>query len=296
MSKHKVVGDLSKPLALFLTILAAQGLYFVVPSIPLMFSRLDVMILNPLCQEIYPVQVTLDGRPLKNLEEANFNVSVDGQAVHFKLIRDRAIDAMVLLDASGSMAAPTKIEAGKGMTRFIADRVIASGGKIALITFNDAIQLGSDWTSNADFLNQALDGIQGSGSTRLWDAITEASPYLQAMRSSKPCELTVLVAISDFQDTASLTSQKDALTALEGTRVYGMAILYGAYGDVDFASADSIAQATRGRSLRSNEAKEAIQQLQTFFDSLYFLQIEQKGHITITVSYKETTGSDEIDS
>jgi len=296
VSKHKVVGDLSKPLALFLMILAAQGLYFAAPRIPLMFSRLEVSILNPVCQEIYPVQVTLDERPLTNLEEANFEVSVDDRPAHFKLIRNRTIDALLLLDTSGSMAPPSKIEAGKNMTRWIGDTVIASGGKIALIAFNDQVETQSDWTDSTDVLNSAIDGLQGSGSTRLWDAMTEAVPYLQAMRTSRPCELTALVVISDFEDTASLTSEDQALNALEGTGVVGIPIVYGSFVDASLVSAEHVAQATRGRLLRASEAQEAILQLQRLLDSIYYLAIEQRGHMRITVSYGERTGSDEIDS
>ena len=116
-------------------------MYVATPRIPLLFSRLEVSILDPLCSEIYPVYVTLDGRPLTNLEEANFQVSVDNRPVQFRLIRNRTINAMVLLDTSGSMAAPSKIEAGKEMTRFVADTTIISGGKIALITFSDKLEV-----------------------------------------------------------------------------------------------------------------------------------------------------------
>ena len=295
MSRHKVVGDLSKPLALFLIVLAAQGVYFVAPRSPLMFSPLEVSILAP-CEEVYPVQVTLDGHPLTNLEEANFEVSVNDQPVQFKLVGDRVIDAMILLDTSGSMASPSKIESGKNMTRFVVETAVRSGGKSALITFNDETRLEGDWTRSPNAFDQAIDKLQGSGSTRLWDAIKAAAPHLQAMHASRPCELTLLVVISDFEDTASLTSEDEAVTALEGTGAVGIPIVYGSYVDVSLTSADHVARATGGRYLRASEAKEAISQLQRLLDSIYYLEIKQRGHIKITVTCTERTGSDEIDS
>ena len=296
MPDHKVIGNLSKPIALLLVILAAEGMYVAAPRIPLLFSRLEVSILSPLCTEIYPVYVTLDGRPLTNLEEANFEVTADNHPVQFRLVRNRTINAMVLLDTSGSMAAPSKIEAGKEMTRFVADTAIRSGGEVAFITFSDKIDEECNWTDNIDIVNHAINDLQGSGSTRLWDAIKESVPYLQAMHDSKPCQLALLVVISDFMDTGSETSQEEALTGLKKTDTFAVAIVYGSVFDASLTSAEAVAKATHGRSLRANDAKEAISQLQKLLESIYYVEIKEKGHIKITVRYMERTGSDEIDS
>ena len=296
MSGHKVVGNLSKPLTLLLLILAAEGMYVAIPRIPLLFSRLEVSILTPLCTEIYPVYVTLDDRPLTNLEETNFEVTVDNRPVQFRLIKSRTINAMVLLDTSGSMTTPSKIEAGKEMTRFVADTALRSGGKVALITFNDKIGVECDWTDNADIVNRAINDLQASGSTRLWDSIKESTSYLQVMHSSKPCQLSLLVVISDFMDTGSQTSQEQALTELEKTETLAVTIVYGSVFDASLTSAEALAKATHGRSLRANDAKEAISQLERLLESIYYFEIKEKGHIKITTKYMERTGSDEIDS
>jgi Mg-chelatase subunit ChlD len=266
------------------------------PKIPLLFSKLEIEIHESLCQEIYPVSVKLDGHPLTGLEESNFNVSVDGKQVQFKLVRDLTVNTMVLLDTSGSMAAPWKIEAGKNMTRFIVNMAIKSGGKAALITFNDDIKLVCSWTNNLNTIDQELNKLQGSGSTRLWDAAKEATQYIQTTNSMRTCELTLLIIISDFGDTGSSATREDVLKNLRGTSVFGIAIVYGTFFDVDISTAKEIAEATHGEYVRASEAKEVISQLQKLLDSLYYLQIIEKGHIKITASYMQRTGSDEIDS
>ncbi len=296
MSAHKIVGDLFKPLALLLIILAVQGIYVASTRIPLVFSNLEVSFLNPLCEEIYPVTVRLGGRPLTNLEEANFQVFANNRPVQFNIIRYRTINAMVLLDTSGSMAGPSKIDAEQDMARFVADTVIRSGGKTALITFDSNIRLESDWTNNLEMVNLAISKLQGSGSTRLWDALREAALHLESMRSSRPCELTFIVVISDFEDTASLTSREEALKDLKAVDVLGIAIALGNFPDVSYESAQAVARTTRGRVLRATEAREATAQLQTFFESIYYLHIKEKGHVKVAVSYMERSGSDETDS
>lgn len=179
----------------------------------------------------FPVTVTdSKGKCVKGLEKDNFEVYDNKikQTIDFFSVEDSPFSAVLVFDLSGSM------------TNYI-NRAIASlqefikssneKDEYCLITFNDAPQIVSGFTQNADALANSVALPVTEGRTALYDAVYLGLEKVhQAHRAKK-----VLLIISDGQDNNSRYS----LTEIKRQAQESDALVY-AIGIIDPHSNDTL--------------------------------------------------------
>jgi VWFA-related protein len=89
-----------------------------------------------------------------------------------------------------------------------------------LMAFNHAPQLLTPWTSEPGTVHAALDAIQPSGGTAIYDTVLHALPLID----SRPRDRAALVLISDGADTASDATLRDLRAGLLRTDAFIYAI------------------------------------------------------------------------
>ena len=141
------------------------------------------------------------GQPVMGLQSEDFVISEDGQkqAVTYFSGERRPLRIALALDISASME--NKIREVEAALRHFVD-VLEPADEILVITFNENVDVVQDFTSDRARLSRALDGIQPSGATALYDAAREAIERV----SPGPAESKAVVLVTDGLDTVSATS------------------------------------------------------------------------------------------
>jgi VWFA-related protein len=141
------------------------------------------------------------GQPVMGLQGSDFVISEDGQkqdVTYFSGER-RPLRIALALDISASME--NKIREVESALRHFVD-VLEPADEILVITFNENVDVVQDFTSDRARLGSALDGIQPSGATALFDAAREAIERV----APGPAESKAVVLVTDGLDTVSATS------------------------------------------------------------------------------------------
>ena len=133
------------------------------------------------------VLVTRDGQPVPDLTAADFEVRDNGvgQTLHPVVFEEAPVDALLVLDISGSVGG-RKLEALRGAAGAFLDGLDA-GDRAGLVGFQHSVTLALPLTSDLARVRFALDAAQGGGRTALHDAVymalrlPEASPRRSAV-------------------------------------------------------------------------------------------------------------------
>jgi len=139
----------------------------------------------------------------------------------------RRVDAVIVLDASTSMAEPTsggrsKLAAASAAARRFADGLrLASGDQIGLVTFNSRATLALRLTQDRAALDRALGQVQLAQTTRL--DLGVAAGYAELVsprhrRTSKP----VLVVLTDGR--ANPVPVESAITEANRAKALGITV------------------------------------------------------------------------
>lgn len=153
------------------------------------------------------VLVTENGKPVLDLTAADFLVSDAGvpQEIQYAAPQKEApISATLVFDMSGSVAGRRLDRLKSAAHDFLAD--LRKEDYVALITFSNAVILGSPLTNDIEQVRQALDQAQSFGNSSLMDA-TYAGLVLAESRS----ELPMLIVFSDGYDTLSWLREEAVL-------------------------------------------------------------------------------------
>src|SRR5215204_1239188 len=145
------------PLALLLAL--------AVPALHAQFrSRIDV------------VQVTVsvtdaNGRLIPNLTKDDFQIWEDGEPQQVTQFTDRRVPVSlgVLLDASDSMRGQPIVDARAALDHFVSE-LLEPEDEAFVATFNHLPRLAARWRRPPSALSRALEGLQPSGGTAIWDA------------------------------------------------------------------------------------------------------------------------------
>ena len=144
----------------------------------------------------------------------DFAVVVDGSRVAadvYALVRD-AMEVIVLMDTSGSMAGDAITQAAAAAQGFIGG--LPASARVAVVSFGDApIQLTPMGASEGE-VAAALTGLTASGETALYDAVVTAASLFTSANSRH-----VLVVLSDGGDTVSTAGLDDAVAAIDAAAV-----------------------------------------------------------------------------
>jgi VWFA-related protein len=164
-----------------------------------------------------------DGRLVTGLPREAFEVFEDGDRQTItQFTHERVpIGLGMLLDVSDSMFGRRIVDARAAVERFLFE-LLSADDEFFLMAFNHVPHLLTRWTAAPDVMRRALDNVQPSGGTAMYDALVAALPMIAQRNRQR----AAVVLVSDGADTASDSTLKDVRTALvrSDAFVYAVAI------------------------------------------------------------------------
>ncbi len=139
------------------------------------------------------------GHPIANLTRDAFRVFDDGveQPISQFTGERSPVSLGLVIDISESMRGERVEAARTALGSFLRDR-LGPSDEAFLLSFNHAPSLVAGWSTPA-LLSEALAGVDPTGGTAIYDAVSSALPELARRRHQR----AALVVISDGADTAS---------------------------------------------------------------------------------------------
>ena len=131
----------------------------------------------------------------------------------------KPVGTVLVVDTSGSMR--PRIEEAKAAARsFVAAK--APNEWIAIVSFSNQAALRSDFTQDAGALTAAINSLDATGETALWDGLTTGAQLFDKHPEYQPN----VVLLSDGADTVSSANEAGAVAALKGKHaaVFAVAI------------------------------------------------------------------------
>lgn len=188
------------------------------------------------------VSVTNGGRPVGGLTAEDFELKDEGrvQPVRLTVEKEAAVDAVLVLDMSGSVRGPKRIALRGAAAAFLDG--LREGEAAALLAFRDEVLALADFTADRTRLFAALDATEPRGSTALRDAVYAAL----RLRPPRPRRLAIVV-FSDGMDNVSILGATDVVEAAVRTQgvVYGVGVRQ--RGDTRQSFLQDVVKATGGR-------------------------------------------------
>lgn len=147
---------------------------------------------------------------------ANFGITDGGQLAEHEVDQLPAdIDAVLVLDTSGSMAGPALDAARAAAQSFLA--TVPAETRVGLISFGETVVVHQEPTLDRSSPSAALDGlVAADGETALWDAMAAATDLVAAAPGA-----SYVVVLSDGDDTVSSTAPPEVVDRL-GARSIGL--------------------------------------------------------------------------
>ena len=192
--------------------------------------------------------VDSSGRPVTGLNQPAFNISADGTPLVTTgfttgLDQNAPADVVLAFDTSGSMQGDPieqAKQAGKGLIS-----QLGPIDQVAVVTFNNGIQLARDFTSDRGAVIAAIDGITAGGNTALYDGVDAAV----GTANRAPTQRRAIVLLTDGKDEGGV-SQKDRGGSLAAAATVGIAVFAVGLGpSIDQAYLQDLANVTRGQLL-----------------------------------------------
>jgi VWFA-related protein len=174
--------------------------------------------------EVTAVTVTVrdaEGRLAGDLPRDAFSIYEDGELQEItQFTHERVPVALgLLLDTSDSMFGQRIRDARAAVSRFLLE-LLSPDDMFFVMAFNHAPHLLTSWTSEPVAVRAALDGLQPSGGTAIYDTVLRALPLVDG----RPRDRAALLLISDGADTASDATLRDLRAALLRTDAFIYAI------------------------------------------------------------------------
>jgi Ca-activated chloride channel family protein len=158
---------------------------------------------------LVPVVVRSGSGYVKNLDQGDFKILVDGRQVavdSFERRADAPASVAVFQDLSGSMENGAKLELSRGVVRYFLDKALP-GDELSLATFASGdLQVEVPFTTDLGTVREAIQGWKAYGTTALHDAVS-IMPEISA-EGHNPKRFAIL--ITDGVDNASQISPEKA--------------------------------------------------------------------------------------
>jgi len=159
--------------------------------------------------ELVPTAVTVrdgEGRLVTSLEREDFSVAESGvEQPITQFTKERVpVNVALVLDVSDSMRGPRMDDARQAVRTFLED-LLKPEDEAALIVFNHATRVLSNWTTDREPLLTALAELKPTGGTAIYDAVNTVLPLFADRRQPR----AAIVLVSDGADTASDTTVID---------------------------------------------------------------------------------------
>lgn len=153
--------------------------------------------------------VTINGQPLEDFEVEPIDEATVARGV------------VLVIDISGSMQGDPIESAKTAAKSFITQK--RPEDFIALVSFNNEVQVLSNFTASASTLEQRIDGLEAAGGTAMFDAVIRAAElYASATGSLK----RNMIVLSDGLDEDSAGTIEEAIASIEANdvRTFGVAL------------------------------------------------------------------------
>ena len=162
------------------------------------------------------------GRPVENLELADFTVLEDGQeqrVSRFDRVVDLPIHVGVLIDNSASMRSSLDITRRAALRFF--EQAVTPRDRAAVITFNRFPQLAVRLTNDLRELGSGLAGLTAEGQTALYDSLIFSLYHLAGVTGQR-----AILLLSDGKDEVSRFSFEETLEYARraGVTVYAIGL------------------------------------------------------------------------
>ena len=147
-----------------------------------------------------------DGRPVVGLTRDDFEVLDNGvrQGIEHVSFEEVPIDVRLVIDGSRSVAGEKLGHLREAGGAFLLG--LRPGDRAALITFAEQVRLAAATTDRLWTVQAALEGLRGTGSTSMFDAL-----YSALMLPARPDARLLVLLFSDGLDNTSWLSQEDLL-------------------------------------------------------------------------------------
>jgi len=181
-------------------------------------DSIAIEVSHPFPVTMYATVKDRHGRHITTLDRSDFSLWEEGSAQADlsvkKTTEETPLSIVMLLDGSGSMAGATDlvIKAAKSFISFLSPH-----DRTAVITFNDRVNLLTDFTSDRKALDAAVSQCRAIGGTALYDSILRASEMLKKEKGMKA--LIILTdGVDENNDGTAPGSAHTFKTALEKAR------------------------------------------------------------------------------
>lgn len=208
------------------------------------------------------------GKPVPDLTRANFTVTENGfpQSVDVAQaqVTDSAIAVALILDGSSSLSDQDVLNIKDASRRFV--DLLGPRDKVAVYHFSDFVTLVQDYTSDKNAAKAAINALNNSGVTALYDAIIEAANHSLSVTGRR-----ALVVMTDGMNNQGTTDVRVPIQAAQAAAVPVFTI---GFGSVDVPILDRIANETGGRfflGASSGDLQAILQAIGRTFDNQYLL-------------------------
>ena len=229
--------------------------------------------------EVYATVVDHRGNFVGGLAREQFRVSDNGQpqAIASFETSGAALSCAILLDTTGSMGRAMPVV--KNAIMRLIER-LREGDSAALYGFATRLNTLQDFTSDKTALKRALLRTRPSGTTALFDALSQMARAVSKRGGKK-----VIVVFTDGQDNASVLNAGAAITAAKkaGIPVYAIAQGEALANPVLMRQLKETAQATGGLAYEARQSKDVEE---------VFRQISRELEHTYLLSYRAPPAGD----
>lgn len=175
---------------------------------------------------------------VEGLDASDFTVqeiSESGQVMDvtinevYKVLNEDTISVNLVLDASGSMYDWNKMDQAKNAAKaLVSGMKLDQGDQVEIISFDNYVYLGQDFTRREDLLIEAIDNIDPWGGTALYDALY-AGLYQTYYESGVKC----VIGFTDGMENASSYTFDDVIAMSQNTSIPVFIIGIGEEYDAD---------------------------------------------------------------
>jgi VWFA-related protein len=118
------------------------------------------------------------------------------------------LTTLLLIDNSGSMNFAGKLDAAKKVAHEYIDQM-RPGDQAGIMTFNTEVKVVHDITADTQALGAAIDSINASSDTALYDALVKAIAMLNPLSGRK-----AIIVLTDGMDNQSVATPDEALSSI----------------------------------------------------------------------------------
>ncbi len=175
------------------------------------------------------VLVTDNGRPVRGLTGADFDVLDNGVRQEVTLVSSEQLplNVVLALDASSSVTGERLEHLRAAGLALI--RGLDKEDQAALVTFNQTVRLGSPLTREVERVQEAIGRIASGGTTALFDAT-----YAAMVLAESDVGRNLLIVFTDGTDTASYLSHDAVVDAARRTDVVAYGAVVAGHGRLKF--------------------------------------------------------------